>query len=502
MKITSLRLNTSHLTANEEALLRCQTAMELKDKGRYDGALEAMKTLWKGLGARPKTEGLFPSVAAEVLLSAGILTRWIGSKDQLRQFQEIARDLIMESIAFYESDCDVKKIAVARAELAYCYWWEGAMEEARILFMQSLEKLTVEGNTRATALLGLAVVEWSDSRYNKALTLLTDNSALFNKITNNATKGAYHSQLAMILRRVATSENREKYFLKAIREYQEADRHFKLAHNVIFRSDVKNNLGYLLCQLSRYREAHKYVVEARRLAVRVRDKVRAAQFDDTRAQVFIAEKKFQEAEAIAKSAVKVLEKSGHQCLLTDALITHGIALARLKQTERAQYTFQKAIDVAQKVGALNKAGVAALTLIEESDELSPEATYAAFERASEWLATSQSHDLLLRLNAASRKVFLKLSAELKIEESDDCLINKPCHLQAEVMKYEASIVRRALAQSSGSVTKAARLLGLSYQGLAYVISSRHKNLLGERSPVRRRSRKHVEEAGNQTSESN
>ncbi len=264
---------------------------------------------------------------------------------------------------------------------------------------------------------------------------------------------------------------------------------------------MKNNIGNLLRQtFAVSKRPTKTWTTPGGLRSSVKDKVGIAQIDDTRAQVLIAEKKFKEAESIAKAAVKVLEKSGHQCLLTDALITHGIALARLKQTERAQYTFQKAIDVAQQVGALNKAGVAALTMIEESDELSPESSYTAYERASEWLATSQSHDLLLRLNRASRKVFLKLSSELKIEEADDSLINKPCHLQAEVMKYEASIVRRALAQSSGSVTRAARLLGLSYQGLAYVISSRHKSLLGERSPVRRRSRKHIEEKDKQADE--
>ncbi len=225
------------------------------------------------------------------------------------------------------------------------------------------------------------------------------------------------------------------------------------------------------------------------MSVSVKDKVGIAQIDDTRAQVFIAQKKFKEAEAIAKNAVRVLEKSGHQCLLADALITHGIALARLKQFERARFTFQKAIEVAHQVGALNKAGLAALTMIEELEELSPEASYAAYERASEWLATSQSQDILLRLNAAARKIFVKLSCELNAEDLTTSLTNSACDLHAEVLKFEGRIIRQALAQSNASVTRAARLLGLSYQGLAYIIASRHTDLLKERSPVRRRSRK-------------
>lgn len=492
MKITSPKLHTLHLTANEEALLRCQTALELKDRGFYEGASGAMGPLWTHVGERPDTVGLYPAVAAEVLLCAGILTRLIGSKNQIKESQYLARDLISESITFYESAGDVRKIAAARAELAYCYWREGSLDEARIMFRESLKKLTTEGNTRAHALLGLAVVEWSDSRFNEALRILNESDFLFKKITNHTTKGTYHNQLAMVLRKLATSENRADYFQRAVREYEEADHYFKLAKNIVFRADVKNNLGFLLYKLGRYKEAHKYVSEARRLAVSVRDKIGVAQFDDTRAQVFIAEKKFKEAEAVAKSAVKVLEKSGHQCLLTDALITYRIALARSGQTQRAQFTFQKAIEVAHQVGALNKAGLAALTLIEELEDLTPDSLYAAYDRASDWLSKSQSQDLLLRLNAAARRVFSTLRSEQKADAASEAILNKPCNLQAEVLKFEASLIRQALAQSNASVTRAAKSLEMSYQGLAYIIGTRHKDLLKERSPIRRRSRK-VEE---------
>lgn len=494
MKITSSKLHTSHLTANEQALLRCQVALDLKDKGDYEGARGAMDPLWRVVGERPEIGGLYPSVSAEVLLCVGILTGWVGSKEGVEDAQEIAKNLISESITYYDSAGDTKRVAAARAELAYCYWREGALDEARIIFNESLQKLTAQGNTRARALLRLAIVEWSDSRFHEAFRILTENAVLFNKVNNHAIKGAYHSQLAMVLRKLVTSENRKDYFQCAINEYVKADYHFKLAKNVVFRSDVKNNVGNLLRQLSRFKEAHKYVAEARRLAVRVRDKVRAAQFDDTRAQILIAEKRFKEAESVAKSAVKVLEKSGHRCLLTDVLITHGIALARLKQTERAQFTFQKAIEVAHQVGALNKAGLAAVTLIEELDELPPDTLYAAYDRASEWLAKSQSQDLLLRLNAAARRVFSTLRGELKADAATEAILNKPCDLHTEVLKFEASLIRQALAQANASVTRAASLLGMSYQGLAYVIGSRHKDLLNERSPIRRRSRK-VEQDG-------
>jgi tetratricopeptide (TPR) repeat protein len=490
MKMTSPKLDTSHLSRNEEALLKCQAALELKDKGDYGGARDVMWPLWKRVGEAPNATGLHPPVAAEVLLCAGILTRWIGSKNEVKEAQEAAKNLISESIRVFESLGDLKKIAAARVELAYCYWREGGLDEARIILTEALEKLTTEGNTRAHALLGLAIVEWSASRYSHALEILRDNAPLFRKITNNAIKGTYHNQLAIVLRNLATYENRDDYFQRAISEYQEADYHFKLAHNKVFQADVRNNVGFLLFKLRRFKEAHRYLDTARRLTVSVKNRIQTAEIDETRAQILIGERKLAEAEVVARSAVTVLQKSDQICLLAEALITHGIALARLKKTDRAQYTFQKAIEVAHQFGALNKAGLAALTMIEELDDLSEEVLHSAYDRASEWLATTQSQELSLRLNAVARKVVLGVRGEVKAEEAKKTLLNKPCNLQKEVLKYEATLISQALSRANGSVTRAAELLNLSYQGLAYIIGTRHKDLLKERTPIRRRKRKH------------
>jgi tetratricopeptide (TPR) repeat protein len=418
----------------------------------------------------------------------------MGSRSQIKESQDIARDLISESIDLFESAGDLKKIAAAQAELAYCYWREGALDEARIMFNEALAKLTIAGNTRANALLGLAVVEWTDSRFTASLDLLTENAALFKRIPSHAIKGAYHSQLAMVLRNLRPAGKPNDHFKRILREYEEADHHFKLARNVAFRADVKNNIGNLLRELSRFKEAHSYLEQARRLRSSVRDKIGTAQIDDTRAQVFIAEKKFKQAEAVARNAVRVLEKSGHQCLLADALITQGIALARLKQSDPAQFILQKAIEVAHQVGALNKAGLAALTMIEELEDLSAETLYIAYDRASEWLAKSQSPDILARVNTAARKVIAKSRTEFGTEQPTredpiEVLFNKPVDLQGEVLKFEGRVIQRALAKANGSLTRAAASLSMSYQALAYILESRQKDLLKDRTPIRRRARR-------------
>jgi tetratricopeptide (TPR) repeat protein len=488
MRLASPKLQTSHLPANEAALLRCQTALELKDKSDYEGAQEVMRPLWKRVGERPDTKGLYPSVAADVLLCVGILTGWIGSKIQIDEAQETAKNLITESITYFESVGDVKRIAAARVELAYCYWRDGELNEARIMLREALQKLTTEGNTRARALLKLTTVEFSAARHAEALQILTANAALFQKTSNHTTKGVYHSQLAIALQSLAVSEKRSDYLRKAVNEFEKADHEFKIARNRVFRADVKNNVALVLFNLSRFKEAHNYLDEARRLSVSCKDKARTAQYDETRAQVLVAEGKWKEAEAVARRAASALRKSGHQCLVADALIMQGIALARQGKKQRAHVVLQKAIELALQVDARNKAGLAALTLVEEVDQLSPATLQAAYQQALEWLADSQSQDILLRLSAAAGKLATTLRGELSGEEATEILLSG-FNLQGKILEYERSMIKQALAQANGRITHAASLLGLSYQGLAYIIGARHKDLLKERTPIRPRSRK-------------
>jgi len=128
-----------------------------------------MRPLWKRVGERPDITELHASTAAEVFMCVGILTGWIGSKIQIEGAQETAKNLFTESITYFESVGDVTRIAAARTEIAYCYWREGELNEARIMLREALKRLTTEGDTRARAILKLATVELSAARFKDAL---------------------------------------------------------------------------------------------------------------------------------------------------------------------------------------------------------------------------------------------------------------------------------------------------------------------------------------------
>ena len=126
-------------------------------------------------------------------------------------------------------------------------------------------------------------------------------------------------------------------------------------------------------------------------------------------------------------------------------------------------------------------------MIEELDNLSPETLGVAYKQANEWLAESQSTDVLRRINAAASKVFSKVERDLIVEDvGAEVLTNKPLDFEQEKLKTEKAMIKRALAVGDGSLTRAARLLSMTYQKLAYIIETRRKDLLTERTPIRRR----------------
>ena len=142
---------------------------------------------------------------------AGVLTGFVGSQIQAESAQETAKDLITESIIYFESAGDTRKVAEAQTEIAYCYWRAGELNEARVILHEALKNLPTKGITRARALLKLTTIEFSSSRYHEALRILTDNASLFQKLDNETFRGIYHGQMAIALRNIAKSEKRTEY---------------------------------------------------------------------------------------------------------------------------------------------------------------------------------------------------------------------------------------------------------------------------------------------------
>jgi two-component system response regulator HydG len=403
-----LHLQPDDFTLNrtELAQVRCRLAKEIEESGDYEAACEALGELWRKVGQRPDTNNLDEFTTATVLLRAGALNGFLGSTRQIEGAQEFAKDLISESIALFESLHANDSVAEAQIDLAYCYWREGAYDEARITLADALSKLSEENtDQRAIALLRLAIVESSSTRNNDALRVLNEAAPLFGEYAGDARRGNYHMVLAIALEFLSVDENRDDYADRALVEYTAASFHFEQAGHTRYHARVENNLGFLHSRYGRFPQAHEHLARARQLFSSFNDKGSIAQVDDTRARALLAEGRNEEAEKVIKSSVRTLEDSDEQSLLAEALTTWGTALARLGRRGEARRVLQRAFDVAERVGNLEGAGLAELATLEELGEhLTIAELRAVYELADHLLARTQRPLVLERLRASARRV--------------------------------------------------------------------------------------------------
>lgn len=480
-------LDNPSLTPDERAALRCAVAADLMLRGQYEAAREALGELWCGIGQRPNVEGLGERATAEVLLQIGVLSGWLGSCKQIAGAQEAAKNLISESAALFESLGETARAAGARGDLALCYWREGAYDEARLLLTEAFERVT-ETAWKAKFVTRLATVEFWAGRYNASLAVLTEHSHLFDERVSHAIRGSFHNNLALVLKQLGVLEGRPDYLDRAIIEFTAAIHHQEQAGHERFRATNENNLANLLRKMGRYRQAHEHLDRAGAVLRRLNDAGLLAQVDETRASVFIAERKYREAERVIARAVRTFEQGGSHALLADALATQGVVWARLGQVEASTNALRRAVEVAENAGARSNAGLAALTLIEEHGArrtFPREELYELYRRADSLLKDAQHPEPVARLRACARIVMRRLAG---IERTD-----KNFSLFAAVHEFEEKLIEWALEEAQGSVVRAGRLLGLKHQTFSSMLSQRHRKLLAKRSPREKRLRSIIKE---------
>jgi tetratricopeptide (TPR) repeat protein len=456
----------------------CERACELERAGDYEGARAALGKLWTRIGERPAVDELLPDTRAEVLCRVGALSGWLGSANQIAGAQEFARDLLTESITLFESLKLADKRAEAMTDLALCYWRSGAQDNGRALFQQALETAQA-APTKLRTLTNASTVEISSGRYTDALALLNAAAAFLGEVSADWIHGAYHYQRGLVYKKLGGTENLDH----ALIEYSAASMHLAKAGHVRHLAGVENNIGFIHLLLGRAAEALTHLDKARAIFVSLKDSRMVAQVNETRARVFLAEKRFAEAERTIFAAVTVLEQGDDASLLAEALTTEGSIFAGSEKYDSARSAFNRASDVAAAAGDSHLAAVAQLRMIEEiGGALSRVELLASYRRADQYVGDRASQSDQEGLRLCRRTVLDKLEKLLSIEEE---LIGGT--FEEEVNHFEAWLIDRALERHNGRITPAARELGLTHPGLANILDGRQsKTLAGARRPKRRR----------------
>ncbi len=491
---------TTTAAVSQRAVALCREAKDLEEMGDYEAARQRLTDYWQRIGDRPRVDGLDDLARAEVLLRAGALSGWIGSAQQITGAQETAKDLISEAARVFEEHNLRERLAEARVDLGICYWREGAFDEARVTLDLAITELgDLESEQRLRAFLNRAIVEKVSNRYDDALKTHREAAPFFDASSNDALKGKFHNEYATVLKNVGLARNSADLIDRALVEFTAATYHAEQAGNKRLLAPVENNVGYLFVRLGRFTEAHKHLERARSLFTTLHDKGMVAQVNDTRARAFIAQGALGRGESVSRTAVKALQEGDELSLLSQALTTHATALARLGNYSRARATLENAIRTAHTAGDPESGGVAALTMVEElNGHLPAKDLFDYYKMAESELTKSQHPEIHGRLGNCARLLLANDSfianenTGFRADGQSSASAPQPAmtsaSLEDQVKHYEAKLIKEALEVSEGSVTRAARMLGITHQGLAFILNGRHQDLLAVRTPVKRRRR--------------
>jgi len=487
-QLIKLREETQGASPVERARLSCALARKFEKAGEYGAAHEALMEFWPDRNSPPIVEGLDELSKAMVLHRVGALVGWLGSSDQT-DAQERSKNLLTQSVEMFTSLGQTVRVAEARGDLALCYWREGAFDEARINLSTALAELgDKDSDLKAVLLIRAGIIEERTRRLQNALEFYNQAQPLVDNSEDHALKGAFHSEYGLVFRKLATPENRGDYLDRALIEYAAASFHFEQAGNERFLARVEINLGYLYYSIGRYKDAHKHLDRARHLFIELKDLGMAAECDDTRARTLLEENRLTDAERVIKQSIRTLERGDQHALLAEALTTYGVVLARLGRHARSRELLDRAMEVAETAGDLEGAGRAKLSIIEElTAQTSSSDLVRDYETAVSLLKGSEDPMTTKRLIRCALKLLDILTVPVETEPQLESISWEGFSFKKEVLKIEKTFIERALRDAGGSVTKAARLLGFRHhQSLIALINSRHRDLLGTRSAVRKR----------------
>ena len=450
-----------------QARRACEEAYKLERAGDYEGARAALRKLWTRIGERPRLAQLPDDTQAEVLWRVGSLSGWIGSANQISGAQEFASDLLTESITLFETLGQQNKRAEAMGDLALCYWRLGRHDDGRALFRQALETAQ-KAETKLRTLTNASTVEISSGRYTDALTLLNEAASFLADVSDDASHGRYHLQRGLVYKKLGGTENLDH----ALIEYSAASMDLAKAGHIRYLARVENNIGFIHLLLGRTTEALTHLDKARAIFVSLKDSGSVAQVNETRARVFLAEERFADAERAIFDAIATFEKGEDSSLLAEALTTAGNIFAGSGKYDHAHEAFNRASDVAAAAGDTHLAAVAQLRMMEKlGGVLSRAKLLASYRRADQFVGDGASQSERERLQTCLRIVLDEIE---KLDSVDKELIGGT--LEDEVNHYEARLIARALERHNGSVTPAARDLGLTRSGLVKILNGRHSTL--------------------------
>ncbi|HEX6045765.1 MAG TPA: winged helix-turn-helix domain-containing protein [Pyrinomonadaceae bacterium] len=350
------------LTPGEEVHVLCTVAREQIAVGNFEAAALILKS-WYPENGWPELQALSPYSAADLLLTLGNLIAYLAGSKRGGNHKQ-AEVFLSGAIALFEQLGVKSRSTEAQVELARSYYRQGLFDLARTTFSLAISQCPQnQPEVKSHCLIFWSVLERDVGRLLDSMARLREAESL--QVTGLLMRGRCELELATTIKELAVSENQDWYYDQARLHYKTALHEFEAIGHHRMAAIVENNLGYLLVNLGLTEESETHLLRSRRFFDTLSDNLRVAQVNETLTRLYIATKRYTEAQKTIECAVQALEQTEGEAVLSEALTTSGIVACRLGRYTEAQKTFEAAFKVSERCGDREGARRALVSMFEE-----------------------------------------------------------------------------------------------------------------------------------------
>lgn len=333
-------MNVSHPQPPVRPDILSKRLFKLERCGKYEEGLAETREIWPDTTALPNVAGLDSRDAAELLLRCGALFGFLGHIKQLPNAQEKSRNVLTEARNRFIDIYDVEKIAECENYIALAYWRSGELNEAETFVETALSHdLPSTNEVRLYSIVTMTILHNASKRYNETIDLVEENEYDFMRCGDAFLLGSMSTNIGIALKNLGRlDESLERY--KEARMY-----HSKSGHKT-YLATVDNNLANIYKARRKYDLAHGASDSAVRLFGKLKDRTHQGFSVDTKACIYIAEGRYQEAIETADKALEILERSENTAFRIETMMTKVKALVFLGDISEAAFCLSQAVDLA------------------------------------------------------------------------------------------------------------------------------------------------------------
>ncbi|HYJ92646.1 MAG TPA: tetratricopeptide repeat protein [Pyrinomonadaceae bacterium] len=318
---------------------------KLEWQGRYSEALQDCLEVVDGKACIPALDSASQEERAELLLRYGALIGFCGHISQIAHSQEQSKDFLTKALAEFIDLGNEEKTAECENYIALAYWRIGEPNESLIWLDSSTRRpCAAKSGTRLHTHLIRALVNLEKKEFEKNLALLGEMEDVYLENGDAFLLGSYYSNLGISLKDLGRESEALRY-LKLSRHY-----HGKARHRIC-QGIAENNLAQLYWLIGDFEKAHRAIGDATKIFRGIGDKTREGFSFDTKANIFVAEKKYANALKSTEKAIDILRRGENAAYLVEAILTKAKTLLYLNRFTDAILALVDAIEIERiKVG--------------------------------------------------------------------------------------------------------------------------------------------------------